>query len=69
MGGWLQVYNTKFVETREFFGFESLKNKETQSAIIVSDGDGKIAGIYLNKDLDDVEEILKLHPDLATLDF
>ena len=68
MDGWLQVYNTKFVETKEFFEFDLSKNKEMSSMVIVSDQNGKIIGIYPNKGLTDVMDILKLHPDLANFD-
>ncbi|NQU82330.1 MAG: hypothetical protein HQ539_00025 [Parcubacteria group bacterium] len=68
MNGWLQVYNTKFVETKEFFEFDLSKNKEVSSMVIVSDQNGKIIGIYPNKGLTDVMDILKLHPDLTNFD-
>lgn len=65
MGGWVQVYNTKFAGTREFFELDLPKNKDAQSATIISDQNGRVAGIYPNKNFGDVIAVLKLHPELA----
>jgi len=65
IGGWIQVYNTKFVETKEFFGLDLPENKNIEKMTIIGDNTGKIMGIYHNKGLKDVIEILKLHSDLA----
>ena len=54
-GGWIQVYNTKFVETMEFF---ELENNEEQLKVIVSDRYGKVVGIHPNKGLNDVAALL-----------
>ncbi len=65
IGGWVQIYNTKFAETRNFFELDSSKNKDTETMILVSDENGKIVGIYPNKKFNDVISVLKLHPKLA----
>lgn len=68
IGGWVQVYNTKFSETNRFFALDLPANKNTQTMIIVSDGSGKIVGIHPNKKFENVIDILKLYPDLANFD-
>ena len=68
IGGWVQVYNTKFAETVEFFELDSPKNHGAQTMVIISDENGKIVGIYPNKNFSDVISILKLHPNLANFD-
>ena len=65
IGGWAQIYNTKFAETRDFFEFDIPKNKDVETMVIVSDENGKIVGIYPNKKFNDVIAILKLHPKLV----
>ena len=58
IGGWVQVYNTKFVETREFFELNLSKNKNVETMVVVSDENGKIVGIYPNKGFNDIIYIL-----------
>lgn len=65
IGGWAQIYNTKFAGTRDFFEFDKPKNKDIKTMVIISDENGKIAGIYPNKKFNDVIGILKFHPKLA----
>ncbi len=64
MGGWLEVKHTG-VTIDELFGLDMPENKNIKSIVLIGDQDGKIAGIYPNRGLDDVIPILKLHPDLA----
>ncbi|MFC1613451.1 hypothetical protein ACFL23_03920 [Patescibacteria group bacterium] len=66
MGGWLQMDTTiGSPDIKEEAGFNLPENKNIKSIVLIGDQDGKIAGIYPSKGLDDVIAILKLHPDLA----
>ncbi|MFH1030650.1 MAG: hypothetical protein V1770_05325 [bacterium] len=66
MGGWLQMDNTRTdPETKNEAGFNLPENKNIKSLVLIGDQNGRIAGIYPNRGLDDVIPILKLHPDLA----
>ncbi|MFH1187302.1 MAG: hypothetical protein V1688_00390 [bacterium] len=69
MGGWLQMDKTGVSpDTKEEAGLNLPENKNIKSIVLIGDQDGKIAGIYPNRGLDDVIPILKLHPDLANFD-
>jgi hypothetical protein len=65
MGGWLQVENTHQSEVGPSFGLDLPEHNNIKSIVIVGDRKGRIVGIYPNKDLKDVLNILKNHPDLA----
>ena len=70
LGGWLQAEKTTGgSEIKEEIGFDLAENTRVKSIVIIGDKKGNIAGIYPDKGLSDVISILKLHPDLAQLDF
>ena len=68
MGGWAQVYNTRFVETREFFELDSPVNEDVQKIVVVSDKNGKVVGVYPRKGFDDIISILGQLPQLADIE-
>lgn len=68
IGGWVQVYNTKFVETRGFFELGLPKNKNVETVVIVSDENGKIVGIYPNKGFNDIISILGRLPQFMDME-
>ena len=61
LGGWLEGGDVSQVTIDEIFGLDAEENKNVKKIILVGDGDSKLVGIYPNKGIDDVEEILKLH--------
>jgi len=67
MGGWIEVENINQPAVVEgAFGLNLPENKNIKSVVIVGDKNGKIVGIYLNKDYKDVLSILeKNHSNLA----
>ena len=65
LGGWLQVENTYQTEVEALFGLDIPENQNIKLITIVGDREGKIIGIYPNKGLAEVLDILKLHPELA----
>ncbi|MFH1187917.1 MAG: hypothetical protein V1688_03605, partial [bacterium] len=66
MGGWLQMEKTTvYPDVKEEAGLDLPENKNIKSIVLIGDQDGRIAGIYTNRGLNDVIPILKLHPDLA----
>lgn len=66
MGGWIEVEKNYQPETRAMFGLDLPENKNIKSVVVVGDKNGKIVGIYLNKDYKDTLSILKQnHSDLA----
>lgn len=68
LGGWLQVEDTYQAEIQSEFGLDLPENKNVKSIVLIGDHNGKIVGIYPNKGLSDVIDILRLHPDLADFD-
>lgn len=70
LGGWIEVESDYQPETKAMFGLDMQENKNIKSVVIIGDENGKIVGIYLNKDYEDVLSILKKnHTDLANFDF
>jgi len=71
IGGWIEVENINQPAVVEgAFGLDLPENKNIKSVVIIGDKNGKIVGIYLNKDYKDVLSILKKnHTDLADFDF
>ncbi len=64
MGGWLTGDDQ--IETAEEFGVDYKKLKaDKASMIIVADKNANIVGIYPNKRMYDLPNILKKHPDLS----
>lgn len=71
LGGWLQMESLQgYPDLTDEVGFDFPDDQGIKSIVIVSDKDGKIVGIYLNKDYKDVLSILKKnHSDLADFNF
>lgn len=70
MGGWLQADSLRNdPELPSMSGLDLAENKSITSIVLIGDQEGKIAGIYLNKGLTDVIDILKQHQDLADFSF
>lgn len=71
LGGWLQIESLQgYPDLTDEVGFDFPDDQGIKSIVIVSDKDGKIVGIYLNKTYKDVLSILKKnHTDLANFDF
>lgn len=69
LGGWLQVEDTDQAEIEATFGLDLPENQDVKSTVLIGDNEGKIIGIYPNKGLSDVMDILKLYPDLADFSF
>ena len=66
MGGWIEVASTKqagFAD--EDYGLDVKENKSVKSLVLIGDHNGKMVGIYPNKNIGDIITILKRHPDLA----
>jgi len=61
LGGWLEAGDVSRVTTDEIFGLDIEENKNVKKIVLVGDGDSKLVGIYPNKGISDVEEILELH--------
>ena len=69
MGGWLQMDDINvYVDAVEEVGFNLEENKNVKSIVLIGDQNGKIAGIYPDKNIEDIIPILKLHPNLANFD-
>lgn len=69
LGGWLQVENTYQSTIKETFGLDLPENQNVKSIVLIGNQSGKIIGIYPNKGLSDVMDILKLYHDLADFSF
>lgn len=69
LGGWLQVEDTDQAEIEATFGLDLPENQDVKSIVLIGDDEGKIIGIYPNKGLSDVINILKNYPDLADFSF
>lgn len=70
IGGWIEVYDISQIEIDAMFGLDLPENKWVKSIIIIGDKNGKILGIYPNKDYKDALSILKKnHSNLANFDF
>lgn len=71
LGGWLQMESLQgYPDLSDEVGFNFSDDQNIKSVAIIGDKDGKVAGIYLNKDYKDVLEILKKnHSDLADFNF
>lgn len=65
MGGWLQVEDIDHAEVGAMFGLDLPENKDVKSLVLVGDNQGRIVGIYPNKGLSDVIDILKNYPNLV----
>jgi len=66
MGGWLQAEMTCCgSEIKYELGLDLPENAEVKTLVVVSNSNNKIVGIYPNRGLKDVLQILRLHPDLA----
>ena len=68
MGGWLQVEDTYQSEVEPSFGLDLPENNNTRSMVIIGDRNGRIVGLYPNKVIKDILNILKNHPNLADFD-
>lgn len=69
MGGWLEMTNEDvFPDIKEIVGFDSEENENIKSIVIIGDSTSKIAGIYPNKGIKELESILRLHPELVHFD-
>jgi len=62
LGGWLQGENTDQPEIQEIFGLEN--NPGISSIIVVGNQEEKIVGIYPNKNIGDVSNVLNIHSKL-----
>jgi hypothetical protein len=69
LGGWLQVNNTYQPEVEASMGLDLAENKHIKSLALIGDSKGTIVGIYPNKRLSDVMNLLPLHPDLMDFSF
>lgn len=70
MGGWLQVENTRnYPDLPSLSGLDLEEHRNIKSLVIIGNASGTIVGIYPNKKLSDVMDILKEYPDLAHFAF
>lgn len=68
MGGWLQMEKRSiFPDLDEMVGLDLEKNKKVKSLVIIGDHEGNMVGIYPNKNLKDIPEILTFYPELADI--
>ncbi|MDO8592500.1 MAG: hypothetical protein Q7R92_01840 [bacterium] len=66
LGGYLAGKSFGEPEVVSEFGFDDVSIREKyKSVVIIADRDSKIVGIYPNRDLTDVLNILRLHPPFA----
>lgn len=67
IGGLIERADLHSVVFTEIFGSDNLKNKRIFSIVIITDKNGIIMGVYPNKKLHELVDILQLHPDLIDL--
>lgn len=66
MGGWLAGYDTWQPDIQEEYGLRlDDRVRPITSAIVISDQDSKVVGLYPNATMKDLLSILHRHPDLA----
>ncbi len=62
LGGWLQGENTEQPAIENDYNL--YENEKVKSIVVVGDKDGRIVGIYPNKNIDDLLSILEIHHNL-----
>lgn len=66
MGGWLQADSVNNnPDLSSMSGLDLKWNRNVKAIVFIGNKDGKIVGIYPNRTLNDVLDILKKHPNLA----
>lgn len=59
LGGWLQGDDTNHWTSAEDFGLT--ERTDVASVIVVGNKEGRLVGIYPNKDMDDLNDLLQVH--------
>ena len=67
LGGLIERADSSATIFTEIFGLNNEKNKKIFSVVIVTDKNAKIIGVYPNKKLHELVDVLQLHPDLIDL--
>ena len=67
IGGLIERADSSTSVFKEIFGSKNDKNKRIFSVVIITDKNAKIVGVYPNKKLSELVDVLQLHPDLIDL--
>ena len=67
MGGLIELINSRNPLFKEIFGLKNDKNKRIFSVVIITDKNATIVGVYPNKKLSELVDVLQLYPDLIDL--
>ncbi len=67
IGGLIERADSSNSVFKEIFGSNNGKNKRIFSVVIITDKNAKIVGVYSNKKLFELLDVLQLHPNLIDL--